>query len=1179
MHDTVLDRECVLSLIRADLLPHEELERLHLEARTMARLSSHPHVVAIYDFGDEAGRPYFVSEYISGGDLRDELRRAGGALTIDRALTIAAGAAEALAEAHALSIVHRDVKPANILIDTRGNARLADFGLAYQVDTTELVQEDALMGTAAYMAPEQALGRGADERSDLYALGATLYELLTGRPPFIGHDALAVISQAINTAPVAPSWHNALVPRALDSVVLRMLQKAPEDRASSAAEVAAELRRIRDEVGSAAPVEIASSLPELQGMAWGQFVGRQAELSKLRDGLERAFAGAGGVATISGEPGIGKTRLADEFAVYARLRGAVVLTGRSFEGESAVPYGPFVEALRPFVVSHPDDELREDLGAGAAEMALLLPELTHRFTDIQPSAPLEGEAERFRLFERVAAFLQSASARAPIVLSLDDLHWADAPSLLLLQYIVRRISAARIFVFGTYRDTELHRTHPLGKVIASIRNEVPFERIQLRGLPPDEVIDLLMAVEATPGSEQGRERLAAALQEQTEGNPFFIREILSHLVEEGRIYREGGSWRSNVTDMLEMGIPEGLREVIGLRLSKLSDGCNDLLATASLMLGGFTWQELAAAGDGGDGGLIALIEEALSAQLIAERRTGRTSIYEFTHALIGSTLRDELSTPRRFTLHARIGEALERLYAAAIDEHASQLAHHFYHAAPAIDIDRALAYINRAGERAVAALAYEDATLQFRRAVELLELRPPVDPAQMCDVLLRLGDAYARAGETTPMRVTFQSAAKHARDIGDAALLARAALGFGRGEEDFVGEDETLIVLLREALDAMPDDGSTLRAMLLARLATATLTAGDDETVEALSREAVAAARAAGDPQTLVLALNARHEALFSPDDLEERIAIADEAARLSMDIPDRAASWYSHDWRLTDMLESGDMAGVDSELGVLAGIAAELRQPLWIGLTRVAQTTRELLSGRFADAERMIAENEAAANRLGAQSLLFYSQWQRFWLRREQGRIVETDAFVRAWVPDAANVGRYVRFVAIRHAEMGDLGAAREAFTTAAKNGFGAPIFDNTWIHTLALASEVCSFVDDAERAADLYEKLLPYAARNVIGGDVICLGAVARYLALLACTLGRADDAERHFLHAIELHARMGARPFLARTQYEYGRMHARAGDQQAGAPLLEHAETIAREIGMDGLLRSIEALRGSR
>ena len=360
---------------------------------------------------------------------------------------------------------------------------------------------------------------------------------------------------------------------------------------------------------------------DLRGLNWGCFVGRREEMESLKEALEGALSGKGSLAMLVGEPGIGKTRLAEEFGVYAGLRGAQVLTGHCYEGESSLPYRPFVEAFRQYTRTRPDAELRAQLGPGAPEIATLVSEIRQRFPDIEEAPKLDPEAERLRLFESVTEFLHNASTAQPLVLLLDDLHWADKPSLLLLQHLAQRTARDRLLILGAYRDVELERTHPLAEALGALRRLPNYRRVLLRGLPQESVVDLLTVIDPSEEGAPARQALAAALYQETEGNPFFIREVLAHLIESGKLVHEDGRWVGRVASIAELGIPEGVREVIGRRLSRLSDGCNRMLTLACTMTGGFSWEALKAInGDVPEAQLLDLLEEALAAQLIAERK-------------------------------------------------------------------------------------------------------------------------------------------------------------------------------------------------------------------------------------------------------------------------------------------------------------------------------------------------------------------------------------------------------------------------------------------------------------------------------------------------------------------------------------------------------------------------------
>src|SRR5438552_1320569 len=483
--DTRLDRDVAIALIKTEGLDEAGLARVRREARAMGKLGDHPHIVTVFDIGEEAGQPYIVSQHMPGGSVDDLLQAADRhRLPIEQTLRIADEVCRALQHAHDCGVVHRDVKPSNVWLTADGTAKLGDFGLAVARDRSRLTVEGMMVGTVAYMPPEQALGRPPEARSDLYALGAMLYEMVTGRPPFLGDDAVAIISQHLNTAPVAPSWHNAQVPRALEALILKMLAKAPEERPASAGAV----RQALATVSAQAPavVERGEEGNPLDRLASGVFVGRERELEELRTSVDAARAGQGQLVLLAGEPGIGKTRTASELGTYARLRGFQVLWGRCHETGGAPAYWPWVQIIRTYLHDRDPRNVRSEMGTGAADIAQLVSEVRERLPDLPALPALEPEQARFRLFDSITAFLRNATAHQPLVLVLDDLHWADAPSLLLLQFLAREMGSARLLVIGTYRDIELGRDfgldtiQPLSAVAAERLLELLDEAIAAR---------------------------------------------------------------------------------------------------------------------------------------------------------------------------------------------------------------------------------------------------------------------------------------------------------------------------------------------------------------------------------------------------------------------------------------------------------------------------------------------------------------------------------------------------------------------------------------------------------------------------------------------------------------------------------------------------------------------------
>jgi len=1170
--DTSLDSDVAVAVVKTEGLDADGLIRIRREAQAMGRLRDHPNIVPVFDIGQEGAQPYIVSQLLEGGSVADRLNELEARrLPIEEAVRIASEISSALDHAHRLGIVHRDLKPGNVWLARDGTAKLGDFGLAVALDQSRLTQEGMLVGTVAYMPPEQAMGRSPDARSDLYALGAMLYEMVAGRPPFLGDDAVTVISQHVSTPPVAPSWHNPAVPPALEALIQQLLAKDPTARPQRASDVAQALQRIETAPAEspAPPPTTGPARDARRRAAWGRFVGRRAELEQLKEALEDAIAGRGSLAMLVGEPGIGKTRLAEEFAVYARLRGAQVLSGRSYEGAIEAAYSPFVEAFRRYVRQRPDAELRRELGEGAPEVANLVSEIRQRFPDLPSSPPLQGDAERQRLFASVTEFLRAATLAAPLVLHLDDLHWADKPSLLMLRHLARHLGGERLLILGSYRDVELERTHPLAEVLGTLRREAPFRRILLRGLPTADVVAYLTALadeDTDPELMERRKQLAAALHRETEGNPFFIGEVLSHLVESGKLYWDGSHWRTNVTSTSELGIPEGVREVVGRRLSAVSEACNRVLTVASAMPGGFTWDVLRATVEEEEASLLDAFEEALAARLIRERDGGHVTSYEFTHALIRQTLYEELSPPRRVLLHRHIAERLEALHAANPGPASAELAHHFFQAAPGGDIGKAVDYAVRAGERAVSVAAFEEAVGHYERALQALELARGEEPERQSQVLLALAEAHARAGGYDAARTAAGRVLELARRLGSAELQAEAALHFGSEHTPSFELDAQRVQLLEEALEALGSQENELTVRLLRRLVIEYMFV-DAEAAGRVGDRAIAIARRLGEPRPLAYALSARHMSLGAAERVEERVSLSTELVEVSRRAGLTDLQSFGHGSLHFDLLEMGEAAAARAQLEGFVTLARQTREPVSLWLAGVYRGLWALLEGRFEEAERIANETAEFARRFEHAGGPQFQAIQISRVRAEQGRLEEMLPVVEAIVKATPLSGWRARLVQL-YAEFGREADARRELDALAADDFAAIPVDSLWLLSFCWLAEACAVLRDRERAEILYERLLPHARRNVVVANAAVNGSVERSLGQLAATLGRYADAERHFVAAIDFDRRIGARPLQARVQVDFARMlldRGGSGDRARALRLANDALEVAQALGM--------------
>jgi predicted ATPase len=1164
--DDRLDRDVVIALLKTDDLSAESVPRLTREAQAMARLGSHPNIVTVYDIGDEDGRPFIVSQYVEGGSVADLLKGADKhRLPFDQVIRIASQICQALVHCHSQGIIHRDLKPGNVWLTQDGTAKLGDFGLAVSADFSRITLEGALVGTVVYMPPELMLGHQAEPRSDLYSLGVMLYELVTGRPPFLGDQFVAIISQHINSPPVAPSWHNPEVPQALETLILRLLAKSPEERPASAAEVAKALAAIRSsERAERAVQQDAKSLSRLAG---GVFIGREQETKELHVALNETLAGKGHLFMLVGEPGCGKTRMTEQLGTYARLCNAQVLTGSCYEGEGAPAFWPWLQIVRSYAQELEPEKLLSIMGPGAADIAQVVSEIRERLPDLPPPPTLEPEQARFRLFDSVTTFLKNASKLQPLVVVLDDLHWADKPSLLLLQFLARDLKDARILVIGTYRDMELGRQHPLSQTLGELSRQGLSARIVLRGLTEQ---DIARFIEMTTGINPP-ENLVRTVYQQTEGNPFFLNEIVRLLVVEGQLERP------QVTTASGVRIPEGVREVIGRRLDQLSDECNRILTIACVIGREFSLDGLEPLSEITGDQLLELLDEAMAARVINElpQAVGQ---YSFVHALIRETLYDEISTARRVRFHRRIGETLEKLYANNPDSHLTELAYHFYQASPAGNGDKAIDYAIRAAKRAIRLLAYEEAAGHYERARAVVELQENVDEAQRCELSLALGDAQKKAGNNAKAREAFLQAAGIARKRGAPEQLARAALDIGAGMPGSGRVDELQVSILKEALSTLGEEDTALRARLLAQLSLALYYS--PELRDEFNRQAVEMARRVGDPAAIVAALYGRHVILDGTPSVEERLAVATEILGIAERGGNKEMELQIRYRRILDLMELAEMPAVDAEIEAHTKLAEELRQPRYLWLTPFFKASRALTEGRLDESERLARQAFAIGERAQDPTSPLLFETLMLALRLVQGQVDDREEAIKRYMENFPEIPNIRATLANLYFRLGRREDAQREFDQVAAHDFANLPRDGSWVVTIANLSYVCSYLNDVRHAAVLYDVLLPYAPRQlVIGGSAIAMGSILRFLGILASTMSRWEEAVAHFEGALLMNKRIRAIPSLALTQQEYGAMLMKRGDpgdREKAHQIFDQALATANEIGMHGLIREVNALK---
>ncbi len=891
------------------------------------------------------------------------------------------------------------------------------------------------------------------------------------------------------------------------------------------------------------------------------FVGRAAEAIRLQEAWREAAGGSRRIVALAGEAGIGKTRLAAELAGHAHSDGAIVLYGR-FEEEAAAPYQPVVQMLRGWAGGESLAPLAERLGARADELGILLPEFAAR-APLDAGTLRESElgTQRLRLFDALAALLAEIAGDAPLLVVLDDLHWADLPTLQLIGHLVRAPAPERALFLATTRAGE--GSEPLAALLAGLRRDGMLQRLELTGLDVEETGALVSALGGRPATPGFVEQLHG----ETDGNPFFIEEVVRHLADAtGRL---GGA-----VALDEAGVPEGVREVTGRRLARLGDPAREMLATAAVIGREFDFDVLEEVGPLRGDGLVAALDEAVDA-LVLREDADRVGRYAFEHALMRATLYDGLSALRRARLHSRVGEALIACRGAQLDPHLGQLAHHFALAAPVDRPERAVDFALAAGRRADRLLAWEEAAGHYQAALRARQLAGATDDRLRCELLLALGSSQERAG-SPEMRATFSAAAATARVLGDPALLGRAALGYAGRWSQLGRVEEDVAALLQEALAALGGEDTPLRARLLARLALELYYAGDPQRRLALSEEAVTLARRLGDPLTLATCLDARHYALWRPETVQERLAVAAELRRIAETVEDPELELEGAGWTVVDLLELGDVAGADIQIAAASRLAAALHRPLYEWWTSLFRCARAQIDGRFDEAERLAQETLAIGQRGQAENALHVFAQAMFNIRREQGRLAEVEESVHGFIAMYPAVPAWRSALALMHMELGREDAAREEFESLARAGFDALPRDAQWLIATTLLAEVCGRLGDAGRAAELYEPLAPYAGRNVIVGRAsTCNGSASRPLGILAATMGDWDRAERHFADALAMHQAMGARPFVARSQVSWAEMELARGKGARARARLAEAIVIADALGMRALGERARAL----
>jgi DNA-binding winged helix-turn-helix (wHTH) protein/tetratricopeptide (TPR) repeat protein len=912
-------------------------------------------------------------------------------------------------------------------------------------------------------------------------------------------------------------------------------------------------------VGHITEIEPPSSLvPELEAPQEGAtlpqvavFVGRDGVMTRLEADLRQTLSGHGRCAVIGGEPGIGKTRTAEEFARRARSFGAEVLCGFCYEGQVTPPYWPWIQVLRAHCQQVGVEEVRSQCGADA-ELATLLPEL--RDTGGSVFADVPAEQGRFQLFESIVAVLKGAATQRALVVILDDIHWADPSSLRVLEFVSREIRQSSILFVVTYRDTGLAETHPLRHTLATLARYGIASRITLQGLTRQEVGDLIHAV---AGIEPAT-ALVDGLYDRTAGNPFFVHEVVFALAADGQL-EEAAS-----TPDLQIAVPPGVRDVISQRLQALSPACQEILKIAAVIGPEFELRALLRATSGEEEGTISLLEEATRFRILQEQRRHRGS-YRFCHALVQEALYNDQSIGRRTLHHRRIGEALAEIYGTDADTHAAALSHHFCRGAQPGATDRAIAFATEAGRRAMRVLAYEEAVRHYERAIETIELNDPPDASPRAQLLIELGRALSRAGFNDRAEAVVREAASIARAIRAPEMLAQAALALAGDAPTVVGHSMLATDLLWEASSEINSESDPVRLKVLCRLCAQLGASGLVERAATIGDQAIKLATQLADPALRVLALNARASVYVEEEAPSDRCRRAEEAIRFATAGELYEAARESHLHLAAGLLEAGDLPAFDRAMEIYSGDSELGLRPLSRWYSMLSQTMRLILVGKFDEAEERTTAAFQLGRRLRHPDAALYLGIQLTQIRYLQGRLSEMQDSALKLMAENPSVPGLRALAALIASQSGELEVARRELQRFADRGFEELPRDAGRLSNLSLWALVSIALADVATSERLHSLLQPFRGRNVCAFVVASNGAVDYYLGASALVAGRTHEGIRHLESALRFNKKMNALPWVAHTQLALARSLVRAGQPRKAKELARAALQAGQELGM--------------
>ncbi len=943
---------------------------------------------------------------------------------------------------------------------------------------------------------------------------------------------------------------------------------------------------LREAPVSSATLGLLAAPPSGEEPAGSRFVGRVGERAALDAALARTSAGQRVAAMISGEPGIGKTRLATELARQAHREGFAILFGRC-EADLELPFKPFVEALGQLLTTTTDDAVRTHVREHERVLARLLPlsgsdgargePAPVASAATAPSAASDASAAdtsglQYALFAAVAGLLVQAGAGQPVLLVLEDLHWADRSSLLLLGHLLTTPTRPRLMVLGTYRSNELEPGHPLQDLLADLHREPGVLRMELVGLLDTEVAELAgLLFGDRPGLEPEALR---AVRTSTDGNPFFVTEVLHALVESGATAAEFDPEGS-------LPLPTSIRETVYKRVARLGEPAGASLAGASVLGTAFDPELVPALVERPSDDVLDALDAAAAAGLLIEEGDQLA----FRHALIAQTLYEGISLARRRSLHRRAAGLLEqRADAGDRGVTPAAVARHWIRASPrGVDAERAVDWVRRAGDDAIARLSPQEAQRSYQRALTLSAGQLSQRKDERCALLVELGTAQRQSGDPA-FRDTLLQAARIALACGDHGQLVRAALANTRGFVSATGGvDEERIAILGEALAATGPGQTSTRARLLATLAGELTFTGQWRRRVKLADEALEMARALGDPRTLVDVLIPRSVTIWSPATLADRLAATAECRQAADVVGDPLAQFHAVHWRASACVEAGAFVEAAECRRRARHLADRLRQPTVLWMAGYDRANEAIMSGALDDAERLANEAYEIGHASGQPDALLILASQLMVVRYEQGRLGETIELIGKTLEDNPRITGFRAALALGHSERRRYREAAAVLLANASDRFSALPYDLTWISVLSLYAHVAARTFAAGFAPanvleTIHSLLRPWhdqIAYMGAGG----FGPVQHYLGMLELALGDTTGAAARLESALSRAELLGAPIWAARSRLELGRALLVGGEGDRARRLLELAASEARALGARTIAREAGELLARR